>query len=149
VEGWQLELADAGLRPAEPVIGDWSAAFGYDAGRGVATDARVTAVFAANDQIALGLLLALHEAGRRVPDDVSVVGFDDQPEAAYLVPPLTTVRQDFVAVGARAVDKIAAAIAGANGPSGDEGTDDRGLITPELIVRRSSGPVGTGRRRGR
>ena len=53
------------------------------------------AVFTANDQIAIGLLLALHEAGRPVPDDVSVVGFDDQPEAAFLIPPLTTVRQDF------------------------------------------------------
>ena len=59
----------------------------------------MTAVFVANDQMALGLLRALHEAGRSVPGDVSVVGFDDIPEAAYFTPPLTTVRQDFIELG--------------------------------------------------
>lgn len=71
----------------------------------------------ANDQIAAGLLLALHEAGRPVPDELSVVGFDDVPVAAYLVPPLTTVRQDFGAVGRQAVEALSSAIAGSDAPA--------------------------------
>jgi DNA-binding LacI/PurR family transcriptional regulator len=134
VDGWRSEMLSGGLRPAEPVYGDWSAAFGYEAGRRVAADARVSAVFTANDQIAMGLLLALHEAGRRVPGDVSVVGFDDQPEAAYLVPPLTTVRQDFASVGLRAVQAIHAAIEGSDAAPSS-------LIAAELIIRRSTGPA--------
>lgn len=133
-DGWRAEMAEAGLRPAEPVHGDWSAAFGHDAGRRVVDDPAVSAVFAANDQIAMGLLLALHEAGRQVPGDVSVVGFDDQPEAAYLLPPLTTVRQDFAELGARAVEAISSAIAGVY-------VEPPSLLTPELVVRRSTGPV--------
>jgi DNA-binding LacI/PurR family transcriptional regulator len=135
-DGWRAEMAAAGLRPAEPVHGTWAAEFGYQAGRRIAADRRVSAVFTANDQIAMGLFLALHEAGRPVPDDVSVVGFDDQPEAAFLIPPLTTVRQDFEAVGYRAVEAITEAIARseAEAPS---------LITPELIIRRSTAPART------
>ena len=135
-DGWRAEMADAALRPREPVHGDWSAAFGYEAGRRVAQDRSVTAVFAANDQIAIGLLLALHEGGRRVPEDVSVVGFDDQPEAAYLIPPLTTVRQNFEELGERAVESIISAIAEAPAES-------PGLLAPELIIRRSTGPPGS------
>ena len=90
----------------------------------------MTAVFCANDQMALGLLRALSEAGRSVPGDMSVVGFDDIPEAAYLIPPLTTVRQDFTAVGHRAIEIIQAALAGAPAPER--------LISPELVVRASS-----------
>jgi DNA-binding LacI/PurR family transcriptional regulator len=139
VAGWRAEMVSAGLRPAEPVQGDWSAAFGYEAGRRVAADRRVTAVFTANDQIAIGVLLALYEAGRPVPDDVSVVGFDDQPEAAYLVPPLTTVRQDFETVGIRAVEAITAAIAGSP-------VRQPTLVPPELVIRRSTGPAPSGHR---
>ena len=90
-----------------------------------------TAVFAANDQLALGLLCALNEAGRPVPDDLSVVGFDDQPEAAYAIPPLTTIRQDFVSVGRRAVATLRRAIAGEPGLP-------QSLIQPELVVRAST-----------
>jgi DNA-binding LacI/PurR family transcriptional regulator len=126
-------MAEAGLRPTEPVAGDWSASFGYRAGRRMAADSSVTAVFTANDQIALGLLLALDEAGRSVPGDISVVGFDDQPEVAYYKPPLTTVRQDFAAVGTSAFHAIDAAMCGAGAPS-------TLLISPELVVRRSTAP---------
>ena len=82
----------------------------YEAGRRLAADAEVTAVFVANDQMALGVLRALHEAGRGMPSGVSVVGFDDIPEAAYLIPPLTTVRQDFTEVGSRAIQLLLDAI---------------------------------------
>ncbi|WP_245596420.1 LacI family DNA-binding transcriptional regulator [Nocardioides alkalitolerans] len=128
--GWRCAMYDAGLRPGPHVTGDWSARSGYEAGLEIASRPEVTAVFCANDQMALGLLRALHEAGRRVPDDVSVVGFDDIPEAAYLIPPLTTVRQDFGAVGRRAIEILRAAIDGTPAPPS--------LIAPELTVRAST-----------
>ena len=85
-------------------------------------------MFAANDQMALGLLRALREAGRRVPEDVSVVGFDDLPEAAYFTPPLTTVRQDFGELGRRAVGLILRVLAG-------EAEASVPLVEPTLVVR--------------
>lgn len=134
VDGWQREMRAAGLRPDEPVPGDWTAATGYAAGQRIAERDDVTAVFAANDSMALGLLRAFAEAGRSVPGDLSVVGFDDIPEAAYLLPPLTTVHQDFAAVGRRAIDVLHAAITGVP-------EDLPRLVEPELVVRSSTGPV--------
>jgi DNA-binding LacI/PurR family transcriptional regulator len=130
-EGWRAEMFAAGLRPPEPVFGDWSAEFGYTAGMRLATDRDVTAVFTANDQIAIGLLSALHQSGRTVPDDISIVGFDNQPEAAYLIPPLTTISQDFPAVGRQAIDTLLLAISASSAP-------DQNLIQPELIIRSST-----------
>lgn len=104
--GWQEALAAAGIQAPPHLSGDWSARSGYDAGQMLARIPEVTGIFAANDQMALGVLRALHETGRRVPDDVSVMGFDDIPEAAYLTPPLTTVRQDFDEVGRRALQLL-------------------------------------------
>ncbi|NUR25199.1 MAG: substrate-binding domain-containing protein, partial [Catenulispora sp.] len=99
----------------------------------LAADPSVTAVFAANDHIALGVLLALHEAGRRVPEDVSVIGFDDIPEAAFFTPPLTTVRQDFAALGRRSMALLLDLIVG---PAAAAPT---GVVVPtELVVRRST-----------
>ena len=89
-------------------------------------------MFAGNDQMALGVLRALHELGRRVPDDVSVVGFDDIPEAAFFTPPLTTVRQRFDEVGRRAVIALLEQIDGA------ARTGARTTIAPELVVRAST-----------
>lgn len=134
--GWQTAMFNAGLRPALHLAGDWSARSGYELGRDIARHTEVTAVFAANDQMALGLLRALTEAGRSVPDDVSVVGFDDIPEAAYLIPPLTTVRQDFTAVGRRAIEILQSAIAADGRP------DPERLISPELVVRASTASPG-------
>ena len=103
VDGWRTELR-AWQREVPPLRwgGDWSARSGFEAGRSLARERDVTAVFAANDQMAMGLIAALREAGRAVPGDISVVGFDDLPESAYLAPPLTTVRQDFAELGRRA-----------------------------------------------
>ncbi|WP_285040205.1 LacI family DNA-binding transcriptional regulator [Plantibacter sp. LMC-P-059a] len=95
--GWRDELAGAGLVAQLIGTGDWTPTSGYVIGRRL--DEEVTAVFAANDQMALGLIHALTEQGVRVPLDFSVVGFDDIPEAEHLSPPLTTVRQDFELVG--------------------------------------------------
>ena len=133
VEGWRLELQAWG-RPAPPLRwgGDWSARSGYAAGCSLARDPDVSAVFAANDQMAIGLLAALREAGRRLPEEVSVVGFDDLPEAPYLHPSLTTVRQDFPELGRRAMAVVERALAGEAG-AGE-------LVTPSLVVRSSSAP---------
>ena len=98
LEGWRAALAAANAAEPPVVEGDWSAASGYAAGRALAGNPDVTAVFAANDDMAIGLIRALTEAGRRVPEEVSVVGFDDIPIAAYVTPPLTTVPQPFDAV---------------------------------------------------
>ena len=128
--GYQQEMYASGLRPSQPFIGDWSARSGYEAGLEIAARRDVTAVFCANDQMALGLLRALWETGLSVPRDISVVGFDDIPDAAYLIPPLTTVQQDFTAVGQRAIEILRAAIA-------DEPAPDH-LISPTLVVREST-----------
>jgi DNA-binding LacI/PurR family transcriptional regulator len=102
LQGFTMEMRDHGLPLRPHLYGDWSADAGYAAGRVLlATD--VTAVFVANDQMALGLLHAVAEAGLRVPQDLSVVGFDDIPEARHFSPPLTTVRQDFAELGRRAI----------------------------------------------
>lgn len=133
VRGWRAALSEADLPAPEPYVGDWTAESGYLAGLELVKDLRATAVYVAQDRMAQGLLLALHEAGRRVPEDFSVVGFDDVPEAAYTIPPLTTVRQDFAALGHRAVDALLARIAGEEPPRLPP-------LVPELIVRASTAP---------
>jgi DNA-binding LacI/PurR family transcriptional regulator len=142
LRGWQEALQAAGLRPSPHVEGDWTAESGYRIGQELATRGDLTAVFAANDQMALGLLRALWEAGRAVPGDVSVVGFDDIPEAAFLIPPLTTVRQDFAAVGHRAIEILQTAI---GEPTVDAHLPER-LIQPELVERASTAPPTPGER---
>ena len=114
---WRATLEAAGAEVPEPLFGDWSADSGYDLGRRLARRPDVTAVFVSNDQMALGVLHALHEAGRSVPGDVSVVGYDDIPEAAHLLPPLTTVRTDFAEIGTRSLRLLLSRIDGpASGP---------------------------------
>ncbi|MBV7697935.1 LacI family DNA-binding transcriptional regulator [Streptomyces sp. TRM70350] len=136
MDSWRDTLNTAGVRVPEPLTGDWSADSGYELGRRLARDVGVTAVFASNDQMALGLLRALHEAGRRVPDDVSVVGYDDIPEAAHLLPPLTTVRTDFAEIGSRALRLLLDRIDGV-----EPGVEP--VVPVELVVRRSTGPAPT------
>ncbi|WP_250030187.1 substrate-binding domain-containing protein [Paractinoplanes maris] len=101
--GWRAALAEAGVHAPPTVRADWSAASGYRCGKLLAGNPSCTAVFAANDDIALGVMRAMTEHGRRIPDDVSVVGFDDVPEAGYTHPALTTVRQEFADVGREAL----------------------------------------------
>ncbi|NNN38219.1 LacI family DNA-binding transcriptional regulator [Streptomyces sp. S3(2020)] len=133
IESWRETLKAAGAEIPELLVGDWSSDSGYEAGRLLARRPEVTAVFASNDQMALGLLHALHESGRRVPDEVSVVGYDDIPEAAHLLPPLTTVRTDFAEIGTRALRLLLDRIDGL----AEERAEP--VIPVELIVRRSSG----------
>jgi DNA-binding LacI/PurR family transcriptional regulator len=132
-QGWRQTLESAGIEPPAPLTGDWSSRSGYELGSSLATDTGVTAVFVANDQMALGVLRAMHEHGRRIPADVSVIGFDDIPEAAYLLPPLTTIRQDFLELGNRALRLMLQTIEAGDGQL-------RGSsVEPELIVRASTG----------
>ncbi len=93
-------------------------------------------MFVSNDQMALGVLHALHEAGRSVPGDVSVVGYDDIPEAAHLLPPLTTVRTDFAEIGTRSLRLLLDRIDGPGAPAPPES-----VVPVDLVVRRSSGPA--------
>ncbi|WP_320779608.1 LacI family DNA-binding transcriptional regulator [Streptomyces sp. CRN 30] len=133
---WRAALGAAGAEVPEPLAGDWSADSGYELGRRLARRPEVTAVFVSNDQMALGVLHALHEAGRAVPGDVSVVGYDDIPEAAHFLPPLTTVRTDFADLGTRALRLLLDRIDGAPGPGRAPAP-----APAELVERRSSGPA--------
>jgi DNA-binding LacI/PurR family transcriptional regulator len=134
IEGWRSALEQAGAEVPPLLPADWSAASGYRAGQVLARMPEVTAIFAANDHLALGVLRALSERGRRVPDDVSVVGFDDVPEAAYFIPPLTTVRQDFDAVARASLDLLLAQI------ESGQLTAQRHRIAPTLVARDSVAP---------
>jgi DNA-binding LacI/PurR family transcriptional regulator len=132
-DGWRATLQRAGVEVPEPLSGDWSPRAGYEAGQVLARRPDVTAVFVSNDQMALGVLRAMHEAGRRVPQDVSVIGFDDIPEAAYFMPPLTTVRQDFAELGRHCLSLLLERIAG-SGPL----SDLKITVPPYLVVRQSA-----------
>lgn len=132
VTGWRRALEEAGVEAPEVIAGDWSAKSGYDAGLLLAELPELTAVFAANDNTALGLLHALNERGRSVPGDVSVVGFDDIAESAFFMPPLTSVRQDFAQIGRRSVELLMRQIdAGAR-------SVEHVMLAPELVVREST-----------
>jgi DNA-binding LacI/PurR family transcriptional regulator len=139
LEGWRATLKAAGAEVPEPLIGDWSARAGYELGRRLSADERVTAIFVANDQMALGVLRAMNEAGREIPREVSIVGFDDIPEAAYFSPPLTTLRQEFDEMGTRGVRLLLETMtAGRRLPAGAD-------VHPELIVRSSTAAAAGGR----
>lgn len=125
--GWREALHAAGAEIPEAVRGDWSPESGHAAADALAT---ASAVFCANDQMALGLLRALADSGRRVPDDVAVVGFDDVPDAANYRPPLTTIRQDFSALAHRAVALLVGDIEGE--------AVERASVVPTTLVERSS-----------
>src|SRR5262249_31413805 len=106
LEGWRDALQEAGAKIFTPLRGDWSPRSGYELGQELLARGDVSAIFAANAQMALGLLRLLHEQGRSVPGDVSIVGFDDIPEAEFFMPPLTTVRQDFSEMGRRGLRQL-------------------------------------------
>ncbi len=131
--GWERALAAAGAPRVEPLEGDWSAASGHAVGVTLAADPEVTAVFVANDDMAIGLIHALNTAGRRVPDDVSVVGFDDIPVAAYLNPPLTTVRQAF---DSRTEEAVQLLVRGIEDP--DDVAPDGARTPMDLVIRGSA-----------
>lgn len=133
VRGFRTELAHWGVEPVRIVSGDWSSDSGYHLGQELFAEDPPSAVFSSNDQMALGLMHACRDRGLRVPEDVSVVGFDDVPDAAHFAPPLTTVRQDFEELGKRCMDTMLKEIeAGAAASST--------VVIPELVPRGSASP---------
>jgi DNA-binding LacI/PurR family transcriptional regulator len=135
LDGWRHALRDAGAAEPECIEGDWSAASGYAAGKVLAAAPEVTAVLAANDDMAIGVIRAFTEAGRPVPEEVSVVGFDDIPNAAYLNPPLTTVNVPFDEL---AEATLAALVKAVEAPS--EETPPFAEPECRLVVRSSTAP---------
>ncbi|CAL8978642.1 Lactose operon repressor [Propionicimonas sp. T2.31MG-18] len=133
IRGWRDTLAEHGLVAHEPLFGDWSAASGYEAGRRLLGE-EFTAVFCGNDQMALGLIHALTEGGRSVPGAVSVIGFDDVPEAAHFSPPLTTMHQDFAQLGRDAMEVVLAVLS-------DEQAPNPLQRVPQLVLRASTAPA--------
>jgi DNA-binding LacI/PurR family transcriptional regulator len=138
VDGWRQALRSTGAAEPPWLEGDWLPASGYGAGARLARNPDVTAIFVANDDMAIGVMRALADGGRSVPDDVSIVGFDDIPSAAYQSPPLTTIRQDFDTVAERGLKCLVRQI---------EAPEDGPLWLAEpplhLVVRRSTSAPST------
>ncbi|MDQ0769280.1 DNA-binding LacI/PurR family transcriptional regulator [Pseudarthrobacter defluvii] len=132
-EGWLQEVKDLDLSPGPLLEGDWSPKSGYEAALTLDRTS-ATAIVVANDHMAMGAIRAFSEQGMRIPDDMSVVGFDDVPEAAYQMVPLTTVRQNFSAVAERSVRELIHLIEGRT-------AEEASIHLPtELIVRDSTAP---------
>lgn len=135
LRGWRDTMAEHGLVARAPLEGDWSPASGYRLGGQAAESSHAfTAIFSANDQMALGCLHALRDRGLIVPQDVSVIGFDDIPEAEHFTPPLTTMRQDFHQLGEDIMALVLATLS-----SAERAQPTRHI--PELVVRDSTRPV--------
>ncbi|PRY58668.1 LacI family DNA-binding transcriptional regulator [Glycomyces artemisiae] len=131
--GWEQALRDAGRPVPPPAACDWSTASAYHAAIGLLEDPDVTAILCGNDDLAVGAVRAAHIAGRAVPGDLSVVGFDDCPYAAFQVPALTTVGLDFRGLGRGAFELLRSKLDGAPRPRPT-------WRQPELIVRETSAP---------
>lgn len=131
--GWREALDAAGAEVPPVLTADWAPTSGYAAGLALAEDPAVTAVLCGNDEVAMGVMKAFADHGRRVPEDVSVIGFDDHPLAQLWSPSLTTVRQDFAGLGRQAFALLTMSM--------DEGPTPRSVVSrPELVLRATSGP---------
>jgi DNA-binding LacI/PurR family transcriptional regulator len=134
LSGWRSALEEAGISVPKPVLAGWTAAGGYECARKLAADPDVTALLCGNDDIALGAIRAMHEAGRAVPADVSIIGFDDVPMARFYTPALTTVRQDFKALGKTCFAELQSVLN--PGLPGGRQRQPRA----SLVIRESAGP---------
>lgn len=132
-QSWRAALVQAGALVPDTIVGDWSAESGYRAGMRLVERTDVSAVFCANDEMAFGVMRALHEAGLRVPDDISLAGYDDISLAGYGHVPLTTIRQDFGRIGRELVDLVLRQIRGE-----ELGEADRVVVPTELVMRGST-----------
>lgn len=130
---WRRALVKHGAVVPDPVVGDWSAESGYIAGKKLARQENVTAIYCANDEMAFGVIRAFFEEGISVPDEVSVVGFDDITLSKYFLPSLTSVSQDFRRIGKELVEVVVDQIQGHR-----KGTHVQRLIPCELKVRGST-----------
>ena len=134
--GWAETLRAAGREVPKAIDASWLPSSGYEAGRQLGLRPDVTAVLAGNDDLAVGLIRGLFDSGRRVPEDVSVIGFDDQPFTAFLRPALTTVRQNFPEMGRIAVALLREQFDGSRSPR------QRAVLATELVLRESTAPPG-------
>jgi LacI family transcriptional regulator len=139
--GFEDALMEAGLEVNEELVfeGDWSPGSGE---RGIIEllkkDYKLDGLFVSNDQMALGVLKATRQTGKRIPDELAIVGFDDIPEAAYFYPPLSTVRQDVVELGFCAVKELGFLIEVIREGKKKVIKPKTTLIQPELVIRESS-----------
>ena len=132
--GYTSTMLGANLVP-QVIDGDWEISTGYRIGKELDFLAKgITALFIANDRMAMGFLHAMRERGIKVPEQLSIVGFDDLEETAYTSPPLTTLRQDFKELGSRAMELLLAEIAGKT-------TKKMDRLVPALVLRQSTAPV--------
>lgn len=131
VRGYEQAMLEAKLKP-QVIEGDWSVPTGYAIGKELELDkSKITAVFAANDHLALGLIRALKERGYKVPQRVSIIGFDDLPESPFYEPPLSTMKPDFAELGRVAMELILGRI--------ESGKAMRtSSLVPELVIREST-----------
>lgn len=136
ISAWREALEQSGRDVPAVTFGDWTPASGYAAGRALLAE-QPTAVFVANDHMAIGLLKACNEMGIRVPQDLSVVGFDDLPEATYLTVPLTTVRVDVAQNMARAVDELLRQVDRSEEPVNTTPQTNAELMIRETTARRA------------
>lgn len=132
---WRRRMEEAGLQAPRPWPGDWTAESGYRVGREIAADPTITAVFCANDEMAFGLMRALHENDLRVPQDVSVIGVDGIELSEFSSPPLTTVKQDFALMGHELVRLVMDQVR-------HQASHERVLIPTTLLVRATTAPPG-------
>lgn len=117
IAGWRRAVRERSAREVPPLHGDWTAASGFEVGRQIVRDRDATAIFAANDDMAIGVIKALQAEGLSVPGDVSVAGFDDVPLAAFVTPTLTTIRYPFQAGASRGIAALIEAIEHPEGPT--------------------------------
>ncbi len=137
-KGYEAAMVEAKLKP-DVIEGDWSIETGYRIGCEIAArKVRPTAIFTSNDHQALGAIKALNEKKIRVPQDMSIIGFDNIPESAYFSPALTTVHQDFDELGKLAVERMLIQLKEAT-------THDSITITPKLVVRESTQQLKVGK----
>ena len=135
--GWQKELKAARLPPGPVVDGDWTAESGFEAARKLISNhwGKFTAVVAANDQMALGAIRAFERSSIRIPQNVSIVGFDDIPEAGFFGPPLSTIKQDFAALGRLSIQCLTAQA------EASRATPLTRTIQPFFVERESAAPL--------
>ncbi|XNN89694.1 substrate-binding domain-containing protein [Curtobacterium flaccumfaciens] len=138
--GWRAALQDAGVAEHAPAEGDWSPQSGYEAMRSLLGRPDLTAVFVANDQMAIGAMAAIQQRGLSVPGDVSIVGFDDMPISAYLPTPLTTIRQDFDEATRLAMHRLFRTL------DGHPPAERHRMLPGQLITRATSAPPSAERR---
>jgi DNA-binding LacI/PurR family transcriptional regulator len=135
-EGWLTALSECGLEPGPSAPGRFTVEGGYAAAEMLLDSKQpFTAIVSANDEMALGAVRALNDQGLHVPNDISIVGFDDVHYAAYLNPPLTTIRQDFRLMAKHTIDYLIALIEKPETPR------EQRVIVPQLVVRNSTQPL--------